>query len=132
MKPPPDRWKTAFFSLLFCSLLIIAWLGVRLLDDSATLSGLRDHSRRSDHALSVLAASFPEIITNRATLTRQSLAAALREHTAAARVTEGPSSVEIDQLRFIFAADGSFSKVERTDDYGTRDSDTSTNRPSIQ
>jgi hypothetical protein len=132
MSPPSDRWKIRFFLLLFCSLVVVGWLSVHRLDDSATLSGLREHSRRSDHALNVLAASFPEIVTNRGTLTRQSLAAALRQHTAASRVTEGPSSVEIDQLRFTFATDGSLSKVERTDDYGTRESDIPTNRPSIQ
>src|SRR5262249_51012294 len=101
-------------------------------DESATLSGLREHSRRSAHTISVLAASFPEIITNRASLTRQSLAAALRQHTATSRVTEGPSNVEMDQLRLVFATDGSLSKVERTDDYGTRDTDIPNNRPPIR
>ncbi len=126
-----NRWKVGFFALLLCSLLGLGWLGLKLLDDSATLSGLRDHSRRSDHALGVLAASFPEIVTNRATLTPQSLAAVLRRHAAGSPVTEGPSSVEIDQLRLDFAADGSLSRVERTDDYGTRGSDAPTNRPSV-
>jgi hypothetical protein len=131
MSPPSDTWKIRFFLLLFCALAVIAWLCVQRLDDSMTLSMLRDHSRRSDHALSVLSASFPEIITNRSTLTVKSLAEALRQHSAASRITAGPSTVELDQLRFVFSANGSLSKVERTDDYGTRESDIPSNRPSI-
>jgi hypothetical protein len=115
-----NRWKTAFFILLLGALCAIGYLALQLFDQSATLSLIRDHSQRMDAALSVLCAALPDASQSRIALSQEALLAILRKRNPGVRFTVNQSVIEMDQIRFCFAADGSLDRIERTDDYGTR------------
>ena len=129
---PVNRWKVALAIVSACALSVIGVMGVRLFDNSLTLGILRDHSARTDNALTVLAASVTDLLRSREAMTREVVAATLRQHVAPSSVRSSSSGVEIDQLRFVFGVDGSLAKVERTNDYGTRDREGTGNQRNLK
>lgn len=130
MNTQPNRWKTAFIILAVVSVCVVGYLAVKLLDESATLSMLRDGFRRREAALSVLRKSIPDM-QRAGRPSQQEVLAILQKHSQGAPITSTASTIEMDLMRFRFAADGSLDRIEQTDDYGFRASDPPTNRPTI-
>jgi hypothetical protein len=130
-KPQPNRWKTAFAILGIVAFYAIARMALKLEDQSATLSMVRDGFERRENALSVLRKSMPDLLRLSGHASQSDVLAILQKHNQGAPIVSGPSFIEMDQMRFCFASDGSFARIEKTDDYGTRASDIPTNRPTI-
>jgi len=136
MNTPPNRWKIAFavianvFAVVvvvtFC---IIVYMGLQLFDQSATLD--RDHDRRIEAALSVLRSAMPEAMRIPGKPSKNDIFAILKKHYPSAHIVSSSSTIEMDEIRFCFSQDGSLDRIEETDDYGTRDSDSPTNRDTI-
>ena len=131
MNKPPNRWKIGFIVLAVVAGCVIGYLTIQLLDQSMTLAMLRDGFQRREDALALLRKSIPDMLrVNHPS--QQNLLAIIQKHNHGAPVVSSQSTIEIDQMRFCFAADGSLDRIEQTDDYGTRATDTPTNRPTIQ
>ena len=130
MSTQPNRWKTAFIILAVVAVCAVGYLALQLFDQSATLSMLRDGFGRREAALSVLRKSIPDMV-RAGRPSQQDVLAILQKHGQGAPITSTASTIEMDLMRFQFAADGSLDGIEQTDDYGFRASDTPTNRPTI-
>ena len=128
---PPNRWKIAFVVLLIGEFCAIGYLAVSLFDQSATLNMLRDHDKRIEAALSTLRTTMPAALRISGRVSQKDIFAILQKHYPAAHVVSGTSTIEMDEIRFCFASDGSLDRIERTDDYGTSVSDSPTNRDTI-
>lgn len=74
----------------------------------------------------------PEMLRISGRVSQGEMLAILQKHASGVQIVSGPSGIEMDQIRFRFAADGSLDRIERTDDYGTKASDVATNRPAIK
>lgn len=130
MSTQPNRWKIAFLMLAIVAVCAIAYLSLRLFDQSATLSMVSDGCDRREAALSVLCKSIPDML-RAGRPSQQDMLAILQKHNQGAPITSSASAIEMDLMRFRFAPDGSLDRIEQTDDYGFRASDTPTNRPTI-
>jgi len=130
MSTSSNRWKTAFIVLAIASSCTMSYLALRLSDQSDTLRMLRDGFGRREAALAVLRNSIPDML-RAGHPTQQDMLAILQKHNHGAPVTSSASAIEMDLMRFCFAPDGSLDRIEQTDDYGFRASDTPTNRPTI-
>jgi hypothetical protein len=130
MSTPPNPWKTAFIILAVVALCAVAYLALRLFGQSATLDQLRDGFTRREAALSMLRKSLPDLLRS-GHPSQQEILAILQKHNQGAPMTSSASAIEMDLLRFRFAPDGSLDRIEQTDDYGFRASDTPANRPTI-
>lgn len=130
MSTQPNRWKSAFIVLAVAAVCVIGYLALRLFDQSATLGMLRDGFERREAALSVLRKSIPDLL-RAGRPSQQDMLAILQKHNQGAPITSSASAIEMDLMRFRFAPDGSLDRIEQTDDYGFRASDTPTNRPTI-
>jgi hypothetical protein len=130
MSTQPNRWKSAFIVLVVGAVCVIGYLALRLFDQSATLGMLRDGFERREAAISVLRKSLPDLL-RAGRPSQQDTLAILQKHSQGVPITSTASTIEMDLMRFRFAADGSLDRIEQTDDYGFRASDTPTNRPTI-
>jgi hypothetical protein len=130
MSTQPNHWKIAFIVLAIASVCTIGYLGLQLLDQSATLGMLRDGFERREAALSVLRKSIPDML-RASRPSQQDMLAIFQKHNQGAPITSSASAIEMDLMRLRFAPDGSLDRIERTDGYGFPASATPTNRPSI-
>jgi hypothetical protein len=126
----PNRWKISFFGLAAGALCVISYMGIRLWNQSDTIAMVSDGLERREQTLSLLRKCLPELSRSSNGLSQKEILAVLQKHTQGTRIISGPTSIEIDQMKFCFAPDGSLDRVEKTDDYGTR-VDFPTNRPTI-
>jgi hypothetical protein len=131
MNTSQNHWKLGFVVLAVVAGGLIGYLVLQLLDQSMTLGMLRDGFRRREDALTLLRKSIPDMVRANHPSQQETLAI-IQKHNHGAPVVSRPSTIEMDQMRFCFAADGSLDRIEQTDDYGTRATDTPTNRPTIQ
>jgi hypothetical protein len=120
----------AFFGLAAGALCVIYSMGIRLWNQSDTIAMVSDGFERREETLSLLRKCLPELSRSLNGLSQKEILAAIQKHTQGTRIISGPSSIEIDQMRFCFTPDGFLDRVEKTDDYGTR-VDFPTNRPTI-
>lgn len=130
MNTQPNRWKTAFIALAIAAVCATGYLALQLFDRSATLGMLRDGFGRREAALSVLRKSIPDML-RAGRPSQQDILAILQKNNQRAPITSSASAIEMDLMRFRFAPDGSLDRIEQTDGYGFRASDTPTNRPTI-
>jgi hypothetical protein len=131
MKTPPNRLKIAFVVLVISEFCTIGYFAIQLFDQSATLDMLRDHDKRIEAALSTLRTAMPEALRISGRASQNDILTILQKHYPTARIVSRPSTIEMDEIRFCFALDGSLDRIERTDDYGTSASDSPTNRDTI-
>jgi hypothetical protein len=127
-----NRWKIAFFVLAFVAFITIGYLALSLFDQSMTLSLVDEHCGRVDTALSVFRAAMPAALHSSGRVSQADLLAILQKQNPSAPIVSGASKIEMDQIRFCFAPDGSLDRIEQTDDYGTRASDSPTNRDTVR
>lgn len=132
MTKQPNRWKTAFVILAVVALVTIGWLTIRLLDQSATLSMVDDHCGRVEEALAVLRTAMPAALHSSGRVSQADVLSILQKQNPSAHKVSGASKIEMDQIRFCFAPDGSLDRIEQTDDYGTSASDSPTNRDTVR
>jgi hypothetical protein len=119
-----NRWKIAFFGLLVAAVCGLGCAALMLADRAATLDTLRDSYERRQKALTVLRGLTPEISAMQHRATRDEIAAILSKQNPGIPIASGGSTLEIDELRFHFDANGALDRIEQTDDYGTRAMDT--------
>jgi hypothetical protein len=130
MSTPRNRWKSAFIVLTVAAVCTIGYMALQLFDQSATLGMLRDGLERREAALSTLRKSLPDLL-RASRPSQEDMVVIIKRHNQGAPITSSASVIEMDLMRFCFAPDGSLDRIERTDDYGFRPSDTPTNRPTI-
>jgi stalled ribosome rescue protein Dom34 len=130
MSTNPNKWKIAFVVLAVAAFCVVAYLAIQLFDQSATLGMVSDAFQRREDALSLLRRSIPDMLRTDH-LSQQDIFTILKKHNQGKPIVTGPGFIEMDQMRFCFATNGTLERVEKTDDYGTRASDTPTNRPAI-
>jgi hypothetical protein len=131
MTTQPNRWKIAFAVLAIAALCTIGYMAIQLFDQSATLSMLRDHSTRTKAALSALRTAMPAALQISGRVSQNDILTILQKQNPGAQIVSGQSTIEMDEIRFCFAPDGSLNRIEQTDDYGTSASDSPSNRPTI-
>lgn len=131
MNRPPNPWKIGFVILAVVAGGVIGYMALQILEQSATIGPLRDGFRRREDALAVLRKSIPDML-RAGHPTQQEILAIIQKHNHDAPIVSSQSAIEIDQMRFCFAADGSLDRIEQTDDYGTLATDIPTNRAAIQ
>ena len=117
--------------LAVAAVCMIGYLALRLFDQSVTLNMVSDGFDRRDRALSLLRKSVPDLLRLPGRLSQKDVLAILQKHNQGAPITSSASAIEIDLMRFSFSPDGSLDRIEQTDDYGFRASDTPMNRPTI-
>jgi hypothetical protein len=132
MTTQPKCWRNAFFLLAVVAICLIGYLTLRLLDQSATLDYLRDGYQRGENALSVLRTTMPEALQGSKHDSQDGILAILRKNNPGSPIVVGKSTIDMDQIRFCFASDGSLERIDQTDDYGTLASDQPTNRDVIR
>jgi len=132
MNTQPNRWKIAFVALAVVGLITISCLVMRLFDQSMTLSMVDDHCGRVEAALSVLRGAMPAALHGSGRVSQADTLAILQKQNPSANIISEPSKIEMDQIRFCFASDGSLDRIEQTDDYGTKVSDSPTNRDTVR
>ena len=131
MKAQQNRWKIAFVILAAVSFCVIGFLALQLFDQSATLSMVSDGYKRRETTLSVLRKSIPELLRFSGHASQGDILVILQKHSPGTPIASGQLMIEMDQMRFCFASDGSLDRIEHTDDYGTRAGDIPTNRPTV-
>ena len=127
----PNQSRIAFITLAIGTACLLGYLGLCLLDQSATLSMLRDHDQRTERALSVLCTTMPDVFRIEGGTTQTNVLSILRKRMPETHIVTRRSTIEIDQIRFCFDSDGSLRRIDRTDDYGTAADSPPSNRPSI-
>jgi hypothetical protein len=132
MTTQPNRWKIAFVALAVVAFITIGFLSMRLFDQSMTLNLVSDHCNRVEAALSVLRSAMPATPQTTGRVSRAGILAILQKQNPNSHIVSAPSKIEMDQIRFSFASDGSLDRIDQTDDYGTKASDSPTNREAIR
>jgi len=122
MGTQPNRWKAAFIILAVVSFCLFCYLAIKLISQSMTLSMLHDEYGRREAALSMLRKSIPDMLRT-SNPSKQDILAILQKHNHGAPIFLKKSALEMDLMRFQFAADGSLHRIEQTDDYGFDPSD---------
>lgn len=132
MTTQPNCWKTGFVVLAVVGLITIGFLVIRLVDQSMTLSMVDDHCGRVEEALSALRTAMPTALHSSGRVSQADMLAILQKQNPGAHIVSGAAKIEMDQIRFCFAPDGSLDRIEQTDDYGTTASDSPTNRDTVR
>jgi len=131
MTPQTNGWKTAFIALALATIGTGVYLALRLLDNSATTSAYKDHCTRIEAAFSLLCVALPDALRSPKHGSQQEFLSSLQKHNRGGPIVSGQTNIEMDQVRFLFAPDGSLDRIERTDDYGTSATNSPMNRPAI-